>query len=264
MNNKFEIDSFLYQFFKASGCEVSKKEQGIIHVSLTEEIDQAIMNRPFYWHYIKKMGHKGEPYQLTFVTDINKQETNGEWIHIGTPRMNDIYRYMEQKCTYIKLYEQITTETQTMLQPWFIVNMIITFKGRQLKEEVISIGINLINGRFLENAMEKLESTSLSSFIGDNCYKISPLIKITSGFQRIKRRLYDTLQHFNYRWVIESIIALKKELLLLIHFYDETEHMEEMIKEALEIISRLQPEIHFQVINGGIFYLSEHWNNIKS
>lgn len=263
MKHHFDIDQFLYTFFNANECDILSREKGVIKVKLTEEIDQAIMNRPFYWHYMNKTGQKGDPYELTLITDRTKQIEQGEWIHIGTPRMNDIFRYMKKKCTFIKLYEQIDAGRQTMLQPWLIINISLAFKGKQLKEELLSIGINLINGAFLENAMEQLKDVSLDSFIGDNCYKISPIISIMSGFRRIERRVHESLQQYNYKWVLESINELKNELILLGHFYDKSEDVNNMKKEAMGIIHRFQPEIRFQIINGGLFYLSEQWNKIS-
>lgn len=263
MTTSFQIDQFLYQFFTANDCNVYEYKNGIIDVQLTEKMDRAIMNRPFYWHYVKQTGRRGEPFRLKLVTDINQKVKNGEWIHIGTPRMNDICHYLEENSQFIQQFEQLKAEKQTMLQPWLVVNIMITFKGRQMRQEIKSIGLNLINGLFLEDAMEKLSKITLSSFITENCYTISPIITLQSGFQRIDQKLTSDLTQLDFQWVIESIIALKEELLLLHHFYDETTDQGEMKKEALEIIERLQPEIEFKVINGGLFYLAEKWNQIS-
>lgn len=261
MTTSFLIDDFLYQFFTANECTVYEYGKGLIDVQLTEKLDRAIMNRPFYWHYVKQTGRQGDPFRLKLVTDINKKVKNGEWIHIGTPRMNDICHFLEENCLFVQQFEQVQTNKQTMLHPWLIINMMITLKGRQMRQEIKSIGLNLINGKFIDHAMDKLSTTKLSSFITENCYTISPIITLQSGFQRIDQKVTNEMYQYDYNWVRESIIALKDELLLLYHFYDEsTSNHQEMKKEALQIIQRLQPEIKFEMINGGIFYLSEQWN----
>lgn len=261
MTTTFHIEKFLYTFFKANECEVYEYSEGLIDVQLTEKLDRAIMNRPFYWHYVKQTGRRGEPFRLKLVTNMNKRVKNGEWIHIGTPRMNDICRYLEENCLFIQQFEQLVAGTETMLQPWLIVNVIITFKGKHTRQLIKSIGLNLINGLFIENAMEKLKVVNLSSFIADHCYTISPIITLQSGYQRIENKLIDEMVSLDFSWVEESVKQLKDELLLLYHFYDEkSSNRDDMINEALQIIERLSPEITFEVINGGLFYLSNQWN----
>lgn len=259
----FKVDQFLRAFFQANDCIIYEHHDGFIDVRLTEKLDRAIMNRPFYWHYVKQTGRQGEPFRLKLITNIDNEAKDGEWIHVGTPRMNEIVGYLEENSRFIQQFEQIHASKQTMLQPWLVVNVMITFKGRQMRQELKSIGVNLINGLFLLNAMENLEKTKLSSFIKENCFTISPIISVTSGFLRIERKLIDDLVDMDEHWAIESIRQMKDELLLLYHFYDAENDRGKMMKEALEIVERLMPKIEFHVINGGLFYLSESWNRMK-
>ena len=69
-----------------------------------------------------------------------------------------------------------------MLQPWLIVNTLVRYKGKQSKEEMISIGLNLINGVMILDMMEQLNGIALDQSISDQCFTISPLIKIESGY----------------------------------------------------------------------------------
>src|SRR5699024_12295515 len=78
---------------------------GILSIQLSETMDRALMNRPFYWHYIKKMGQAGEPQTLTLITKQEKRHEKGEFIHFGSHRLQQIL-------DYIKKNERYTTDFQ--------------------------------------------------------------------------------------------------------------------------------------------------------
>src|SRR5699024_7379217 len=85
-----DLNTFLYTYFTLHQCQVNTETDGLLHVQLTEEMDKVLMNRPFYWHYIKQMDRKGEPMCLTLITDTNKSDEQGEIIHFGSPRLQQI------------------------------------------------------------------------------------------------------------------------------------------------------------------------------
>src|SRR5690625_2757442 len=135
MDNSLPIEPFLEQFFTANHCQINKKEKGVMSVKLTIDMDKALMNRPFYWQYVEATGSVGEPKTLTFVTDYDK-ENDGECVHFGSPRFEQIYEYLKKTSKFTHLYEKITTNENTMLHPWLVVNFCIKYEGKQKKEEL--------------------------------------------------------------------------------------------------------------------------------
>lgn len=257
MKSKFNVKKFITTYFEHNDCEVTILNKGEIEVKLTEEIDRAIMNRPFYWHYVKATGQDGDPERLRFSISKKDKKTNSESIDFGTPRMNDISRHLESSSRFIQVFEQLDVFSQAALHPWLIINATITYKGKQIKEDILSIGLNLITGLTIDHAMETLEAKQLAQSISPNCYTISPLIKLQSGFQRIERYIDHYFTQQNYSWVFDSLHLLKEELLLLKHFYDKKEDGTNLMNEVIQLYERLKPEVKFEVINGGLFYLDE-------
>ncbi|WP_077358007.1 YqhG family protein [Virgibacillus halodenitrificans] len=254
-----DLNKFLATFFSAKRCTIVENKDGVLTVQLTEEMDRALMNRPFYWHYIKKMGNQGDPMQLTLVTNPNKKEVKGEWIHFGSPRLQQIMNYLNQNEKYTKLFQSMNAESNTPLYPWLITNIKVSYKGKHKKDELISIGLHLVNGSMKVEMMKELSSIPLQQVIPDYCYTISPMIKLESGFKRIERVIDDYIERQTHDWAEESIHLLKKEMTLLQHFYsndDEENSEQQMEKELKEIKNRYNPTITYQVINGGLFYLS--------
>ncbi|GGB29469.1 hypothetical protein GCM10011409_03560 [Lentibacillus populi] len=253
------LNQFLEHYFTAHDCSLIQNEDGILTVQLTEEMDRALMNRPFYWHYIKKMGNKGDPMQLTLITNPDKQEEKGEWIHFGSPRLHQIFSHLTNNEKYTKLFQQLDTTVKTALYPWLVVNMKISYIGKQKKDEIISIGLQLVNGMMKFAMMDQLKEIPLQLAAADYCFTISPLIKVKSGFLRIESVIDQHVAKQANDWAEESIKTLQEESNMLKAFYndrtDDEELVKQMEKELQEIKNRYQPTISYKVINGGIFYL---------
>lgn len=58
MEQQIDLSDFLVNYFETKQCTILSKNEGQIHIQLNEEMDRELMNRPFYWHYIKKWDGK--------------------------------------------------------------------------------------------------------------------------------------------------------------------------------------------------------------
>lgn len=251
------LNNFLQTYFLAYQCEIISNRDGIITVQLNEKMDRALMNRPFYWHYIKASGNSGEPAQLTLITNPDKKEHDGEWIHFGSPRLQQIFNHLKKTSGNTKLFQKVHAKKNTALYPWLLTNIKISYHGKHNKEELFSIGLNLINGTMKTKMMEIIQQIPLQLTISDFCYSISPIIKLNSGFHRITTVIEDFLENQVYDWADESVVTLRDEVQMVRHFYENNPAEEQMNKEINDLTKRYTPSISYQVINGGMIYLTE-------
>jgi len=252
------LNQFLSDFFIAHKCRLISNQNGVLTIQLTEEMDRALMNRPFYWHYIKKMGQVGEPQTLTLITDQGTSGKQGELIHFGSPRLQQIMEHLKINERFTKAYQNLAdVTTNTALHPWLLLNIKVTYVGKLQKDEVFSLGLNLINGMMKSQMMEYLYKINLQNTIPDFCYTISPLIKLKSGYKRIESVIKNYIENQEHKWADESIAKLEEDIELLKLFYINPSEEEEkqMKKEIHEIKTRYEPQINISIINGGIFYL---------
>ncbi|MBO8156116.1 MAG: hypothetical protein H0Z32_06645 [Bacillaceae bacterium] len=267
-----EIHEFLRNFFELNQCSIVHEKPGKLMVQLTEDMDRLLMNRPFYWEYIKKIGRQGEPAVITLISGPDRKDEEGEWIHFGSPRLHQIFQALQDQNRYSVVYEQAEISGQNQpLIPWLVLNIKISYKGRQKKDEILSLGLHLINGAILHSFMETMKTVQLDTKIGDYCYTISPIIRFRSGYRRIERYLQTYVEEQNKDWAKEAYRSFQEEKELLDHFYHvylENEEKEEREKkeaqyraELNQLEKRLLPEIHIQTINGGIFYLTNKTTN---
>jgi|SRR5690625_3539746 len=252
------LKQFLSDFFTAHQCQVTSNQSGILSIQLSETMDRALMNRPFYWHYIKKMGQVGEPQILTLITQHEKRNEQGEFIHFGSSRLQQILDYLKKNERFTKVFQKKTNITNnTALHPWLVLNVKVTYIGKLQRDEVFSLGLNLINGMMKSQMMEFLNTLKLQNSIPNYCYTISPIIKLQSGFKRIESVIKNYIENQEHGWAAESLEKLEEEIDLLKSFYvDSTEsEKKQMKKEIEEINTRYQPKINISIINGGVFYL---------
>ena len=123
------LHDFLQTYFLSHQCDIINSQDGMLTVQLNQQMDQALMNRPFYWHYVKSSGNIGEPAQLTFITNPDKRDQSGEWIHFGSPRLQQIFSHLNKTSKNIKLFQKVETNKNTALYPWLLINIkIFSFK----------------------------------------------------------------------------------------------------------------------------------------
>lgn len=250
------LHDFLHGFFELHDCEVHKTDEGLLHVKLTRELDEALMNRPFYWHYMDKLNQVGEP--TTLQLDINKKQTesNGEWIHFGSPRLQQIFNFIEKKAKYTVLYEKRESTVQEPLYPWLICNLRVNYCGLQKKEVIYSIGLHLIHGAILLDMMNRLESLSFDRMMSDYTYTISPIIRPVSGLKRVYDFIESNIEQEDLTWAEQAMQTLNEEVELLQHFYYEENEEDLFQQEKEDLTKRLFPTISIEIINAGIFYIS--------
>lgn len=257
-----EIHSFLKRYFTAHHCDIVEETPFYLTVQLTIDMDKELMNRPFYWHYLEKTGGVPNPAQLTLITDTAFDDTTirGEKIHFGSPRLHQIFSSTQKLGAFIRLYESIqqTRPSHMPLHPWIGMNVKISYQCNLKKDTVLSLGLHLITGSIAVSFQERLEQYNLSAKIPDYCFTMSPLIKPTSGVNRLQQFIRGEIEQDNHDWAVHSRQRWQEDLSLLNHFYEEMDEKPDCYEVEKQALQELyEPKIVVQTINGGLFYLTE-------
>ncbi|WP_188206146.1 YqhG family protein [Alkalibacillus aidingensis] len=261
--NQAEIHGFLYDFFTKRQADILHNEDGLLKVKLTKELDQKLMNRPFYWQYIQAMGKEGEPLSVTFQSKENTSE-EGEWVHFGSPRLQQIFDIIKEEGKYTTLYEQLEEKTnRTPLYPWFVCNLQVKYRGWYVHDELVSLGILLTNGTMRFNWMEENMHEEYSETIPDYAYTIPLIISPQRAMEQITYELSKRIKEDSQNFYDQSVALYEKEIQMLDDLTDlndeESQNFYEQNKE--QIYERLYPKVELNWVNGGIFYLSKDKTN---
>lgn len=256
-----EIHSFLEKYFTANNCELLENDKGYMTVQLTVDLDKELMNRPFYWHYLEKTGGVPNPMKLTFITNKPQvpDDIKGEVIHFGSPRLHQIFASTKSLAAYIRLYQNTQFPTQTPLIPWIGLNIKVSYQCDRKRDIFHSIGLQLINGKMVEDFHDKLLKLPLKTKIPDYAYTLSPLIKPKSGVNRIQSFLKSRVEQEDHTWAEEARIRWQKDLELLHHFYEDEEvESDSFNTEKTALKEQYEPKVNIEIVNGGLFYLTEN------
>ncbi|MFC7060611.1 YqhG family protein [Halobacillus seohaensis] len=250
---------FTKEFFTINGCTIEELIPNYMTVHLTKEMDESLMNRPFYWHYMKKMNREGEPMSLSFKDISLGDQEEGVFLHAGTPKLQQIYQVALEKGFMTRLYEAVESKDNNnlALHPWLFVNIKLTFRGKQSKDQILSIGLNLINGALIHDAMDKIIDYSFNPKISDYTFPMTPVIRLESGYNRIVQHTEAYISKLDTEWASHSIEQLNYEKQLLEGFYNSNDIEEEQYEKELDQLNvRYKPRITLSVANGGLIYLS--------
>lgn len=249
------IYNYLSRFFSASGCALqADSHTGQLKVKLTEEMDQMLMNRPFYWHYIKQTCGIAETATLDFRTHTRGDQA--ELIYFGAPRLHQIFNVAEKMGTFIRLFQNLPEDAPAALEPWIGLNMKISYQCDLKRDRICSVGLQLINGTLIEGFEEMLSGLKLIPKMPDYLYTLSPLITVPSGIKRITAFIERELINEPTDWANEAGQRWLRDQALLDAFYEQQNTKPECYfqeKEALK--EQYQPRISIQLINAGLFYL---------
>lgn len=252
---QIDLYRYLTRFFKASGCTLlPTPHQGQIHVRLTEKMDQLLMNRPFYWHYIHQTG--GTPETATLILNTDLTLADGEPVYLGSPRLHQIFETTKQLASFIRMYQKLPDQANRSLEPWIELNVKISDQCDLKRDRIASIGLQLINGTLVEGFHQVLNKLTLSSRMPDYCYTLTPLITVRSGLARIEKLIERELRSESTEWADEAEKRWKQDQQLLDLFYEhETEMPEVYSRERETLKEQYQPRTTVRLINAGLYYL---------
>ncbi|MBU9712231.1 YqhG family protein [Evansella tamaricis] len=257
-----EIHQYIKNFFIENESTITEESDGHLFIQLSVEMDKALMNRPFYWHYVEKMGGVPNPMQLNLITDSSKvpEDMKGEKIHFGSPRLHQIFQTAKQLGSHSLLYESVNTNGSTVpLKPWIVLNGAVSYCCDHKKDYFFSIGLSLITGEVIHDFHELIKAKNLQEQIPNYCFTMTPIIRPISGIERIKRLLIEDLEQQDHQWAENARNRQKQDEQLLEAFYEgQEEKGDSYYDEKKAIKSQYEPSINISIINGGLFYFFNH------
>lgn len=251
-----QIHEYLQQFFQENACQILTQHPHYMNVQLTIEMDKKIMNRPFYWRYVESVGETPSPMRLMLITDLAKftEGMKGEVVHIGSPRLHQLFRVTREMGSFVKMYERVSGES--VLTPWLGVNVKISYKSHQTKEVLHSLGMNLLTGAVFQEFQESLCTLDVVDELPAQTFLLPFIITPTRALERLDRIIDQLIEKEDRHWVEEAERRRKKDQAVLDYFYEGHEPKPKIYEVEYQAIEeRFKPRVLIEVINGGLFYL---------
>lgn len=260
-----QIREFTERFLDHHQCKVVEVAPTHLVTQLSIDVDKDLLNRPFYWMYVEKMGTTPQPAQLCFIFDADNRppELNGEYLFFGAPRFKMMLRSAQKHGRFVRLYQETHLRprygTSLPYVPWLAVNFKVSYISDQKKDIIHQLGINLQSGEIRENFTEELAKFQWTHKLPTGRHLLPEKMNGAEALSELEYYLDDLLKQEDHTWANEALERYINEISQLEAYFPEKSELEEeqhKNKDARkrEIIRQYHPRIEVEVINAGYFY----------
>ncbi len=260
--NQTDIKEFCKSFFVGTGCHIVEEGPGHLAAKLTIDTDKDLMNRPFFWVYAEKCGIKAEPLTLSLIFDEKEvpESFKGESVQYGSARLHQIMNAAAKRGNFTRLYQQddaihSANRYAAPLIPWLGLQYNVQFVCDQKRNEIHSVGVNLFSGHVLNDFLDKINSFTLVTKVPAYRHLLQGNLQMNHGVERAELILKQYLDRVDMTWANDANERLEDELYILKSFYGE-EKPDEWEQRHQELVHLYSPRVQVDLINCGLFYLS--------
>lgn len=267
-----KIRDYVERYLTAHDSHFIEKNQAYFTVTLPEQVDKDLENRPFYYSYIERCGIEPTPVTMTFIFDRKQvpDDVKGEWVGFGSRRLQQIFRSAEKHGRFVRLYEN-TKEQDHMspfssLIPWLCIHYRAQCLCDQKKDILFSIGINLVTGNVISSFYEQISVRSFTPQLPPYRFTMQPIFSLRTAVERAEQKISEQLANEDKTWAEKARLRLEEEKQLLQNYYQHVSNeddgnasfQDEYKRRLQELEWQYQPRIDVQFINAGLFYLSPY------
>lgn len=269
MNQK-EARDYVIRYLDAMQCDIVNSSPGHVQVRLSEKADRDLVNRPFYWSYVEKLGIEPQPVALSLIFDPEQSppDVKGERVNPGSTRLQQIFQSACKHGRFVRLYEDsplnlINPRGSRPYVPWLGINYKIEWTCDQLRSEILSLGIQLLDGTIHDNFYAKISSLEWTPRLPIHRFLTNPQLTIEEAVSELEFYVQGYLDQVDESWAREAETRMQDELELLDQYYrekpsrvSEEEFQDEYKRRVRETKWQFQPRVQVNVVNAGLFYMA--------
>lgn len=259
-----KLREFTERFLISQQCQIVESTPNYLITQLSVEADKELLNRPFYWLYVEKMGLTPQPTQLCFLFDKENPapDLRGEYLHFGAPRFKMMLQAAKKRGRFVRLYQLTHMRPRTHslpYVPWLAINFKVSYISDQKKECIHHLGINLQTGEIREHFYQELCQLNWTNKLPTGRHLLPEKMSLIEAISELEYYIEDLLKQEDHTWAKKAYERYVQEVKQLESYFPEEEKRspeEEKYKESRmqEIIRQHLPRIEIEVINAGYFY----------
>ncbi|GIM44577.1 hypothetical protein DNHGIG_01260 [Collibacillus ludicampi] len=262
--NKQQLQDFCHRYFAATGCNILHEEPEFIQVELTIDIDKELTDRPYYWLWVEATGEEVKPTVLNLAFSSNKQVEgieSAELVVLGSYRLNQLFESAKKRGQFTLQYHSVRDGE---LEPYFVISGKLSFLADRRCDEIISYGINMINGERVPRFFPSIMHLPMSPQPPEGCHIKEVRLSFREAWEKFLEATAEKLGAHNHEWAEEAEEHLKQEIEQLETYYgslliDNEEEATVITAEKelrlAELKWRYQPRVEFVPFHIGLIYL---------
>lgn len=268
---QIDTPAYVTQYLQAMNCHIVERSPGHVKCRLSERADRDLVNRPLYWSYVEKLGLAPQPVTLSLVFDPEQAPpgAQGEHVTSGSPRLLQIFRSAQKHGRFVRLYEDTPFNVRSPrgsrpYTPWLCVNYKVEWICDQLRNEIHSLGIQLLDGAVQDAFYEMLISRRWTPRLPSHRFFSAPKLTLFEAVSQLEFYIQGYLEQKDNTWARAASERMQEELDRLADYYtaappprtEEAEFRAEYERRRRETKWQYQPRVHVSVINAGLFYMA--------
>ncbi|SFS59048.1 YqhG family protein [Marininema halotolerans] len=262
-----QVRSLTLRYLEAYDCHMIEKHPDYIETRLSIEVDKDIIQRPFYWMYVEKMGLEPQPATLLFTFEPGKAPSGvrEDLLTSGAPRFQQMLRSARNHGRFVRLYEdkrpRLLKEGSLPYEPWLVLHYQVSFLCDRKKDHLISLGIDLRTGAISEGFDQQLQGRDWTHKLPDRRHTLPSILSIPEAVGELEYWLQGWIENQDLTWADQAMDQLNQELAQLHAFYPEEWRMsdelhEEKKQRLRESIWQYHPRVEVETVSAGLFYLT--------
>lgn len=277
--DKEQVRQYVFRYFLATGSHVLETGPGLLRVKLSETADKDLTNRPLYWAFVERSGMAPETMTMTFIFDREQTpaDVEGEELRFGSPRLLQIFSSAAKHGRWTRLYEEPEAAVRKPVSavPWLGVNCNVQYICDRKRDEIHSLGVNLLTGQLEERFMARLKDRPLSPRLPPRVHVAPAVLSLAQAVNIIQNRITAHVRAQDERWVRDARARMAEEMDRIRQYYenlppkrqdgrDESDaasasgfdkRQAAYQKQLEETKWQYNPRVQVDVINAGLFFL---------
>lgn len=190
----------------------------------------------------------------------------------GSRRLEQLFGVVQGRGRFVRLFEEplpasINPYASPGYTTWLCVNYKLEFICDMKRDELHSLGINLLTGEIVGRFYERIKKRRLTPQIPATVHLRPASMPLHKAAEALENHLENLVRSYDHTWSEEAWRRLKEEWSRIDHYYGELLHTVEPARKAeveeqyrsreKEIDWQYRPRILVSVTNCGLFHLSE-------
>ncbi|QSO53316.1 hypothetical protein JZ785_05440 [Alicyclobacillus curvatus] len=266
---------FCDEYFAAVGAPQVYTAEEYREYELPRDIDKELTHRPFYWMWVEQTGQNVPQTILRlafsevaeerenqrvrdaalaqaspYLTDIQRQyfvAPKVELVALGSFRLDKLYDSCLQRGRFASVAPRNHIAGGDLV-PWLMLNCLISYRCDITEQSLVSIGVCLENGQYVEGFHHMIENIDMS-VLDPRLIQTRMQVSVKDGLKKIRERLHQKITQANHHWAVEAHTRLTKEIEQIETYYDSLQYNQTDTEKVITRAER-QRKVHQAIARG--------------
>ena len=263
-----EVKPFVLETLRVSGAAYREVDADLLLAEVTVEIPPIFFDPP----RLEK-----QTLNLVFTPEAGATYPGAELVIPGSYRLNWFIDGLKERGNYTLQrfkYDLSPEETTAALgnlcpelikrgplpaptkkaRPYLLVNYTLSYQTDELREELVSLGLNMVSGEIIPDFLHFL--VDQDALPGAAETEVETGYQLDEAFNLLHTALEQLVQDRDPAWINDARARYEEELSCLYQYYQEDQRdFADFQSRALDLYDKFRPRVLVRVVNVGLLYL---------